>query len=72
MRVLAIVLGLVVAAVWLGATDPAAAQGTPKQEESAGPALDNNATCLGCHGTEGFSMPGPDGKKQEITFQAQE
>ncbi|MCE9639807.1 MAG: cytochrome C [Betaproteobacteria bacterium] len=26
----------------------------------------DNATCLGCHGNEGFSMPGPDGKPREL------
>ncbi len=28
-------------------------------------ALDN-ATCLGCHGMEGFSMPGPEGKPRPL------
>jgi len=26
----------------------------------------DNATCLGCHGMEGFSMPGPDGKPRDL------
>jgi cytochrome b subunit of formate dehydrogenase len=26
----------------------------------------DNATCLGCHGNEGFSMPGPDGKPRPL------
>ena len=26
----------------------------------------DNATCLGCHGNEGFSVPGPDGKPRDL------
>ena len=27
-----------------------------------------NDTCLGCHGNEGFSVPGPDGKPRTCTW----
>jgi len=37
----------------------------PKPEPAAAVPLDN-ATCLGCHGNEGFSMPGPDGKPRPL------
>jgi cytochrome b subunit of formate dehydrogenase len=36
-----------------------------KPEPAAAMPLDN-ATCLGCHGNEGFSMPGPDGKPRPL------
>ena len=45
----------------LAAQAPAAA----KAPEPAAAVLDN-ATCLGCHGNEGFSMPGPDGKPRAL------
>jgi cytochrome c551/c552/cytochrome b subunit of formate dehydrogenase len=45
----------------LGAKVPAAA----KAPEPAAAALDN-ATCLACHGNEGFSMPGADGKPRPL------
>jgi cytochrome c551/c552/thiosulfate reductase cytochrome b subunit len=45
----------------LSAKAPAAA----KAPEPAAAALDN-ATCLGCHGMEGFSMPGADGKPRAL------
>src|SRR3990172_6528957 len=35
------------------------------QAKPAAPALDN-ATCLGCHGNEGFTMPGPDGRPRPL------
>jgi cytochrome b subunit of formate dehydrogenase len=31
-----------------------------------GPELSDNATCLACHGNEGFAMPAPDGKPREL------
>jgi len=46
----------VILAARAGAAKPAAAAATP---------LDN-ATCLGCHGNEGFSVPGPDGKPRAL------
>ena len=43
--------------------------GKPKPAAAAAPAAPmplDNATCLGCHGNEGFSMPGPDGKPRPL------
>ena len=37
----------------------------PAKPEAAALPLDN-ATCLGCHGNEGFSMPGPGGKPRPL------
>ena len=37
----------------------------PRPAAPAAMALDN-ATCLGCHGNEGFSMPGPDGRPRPL------
>ena len=38
-----------------------------KPRPAAAPAMPlDNATCLGCHGNEGFSMPGPDGKPRPL------
>ncbi len=34
---------------------------------AAAPAKLDNATCLGCHGNAGFSVPGPDGKPRPLT-----
>src|SRR4051812_36726817 len=39
---------------------------TAAQAQPSGPPLDSNATCLGCHGNEGFSMPGADGKTRAL------
>ena len=36
---------------------------TQAQQPSPRP---DNATCLGCHGSEGFAMPGPDGKMRDL------
>jgi predicted CXXCH cytochrome family protein len=41
------------------------AKAPAKAAEAEKPALDN-ASCLGCHGNEGFSMPGPDGKPRPL------
>ena len=38
----------------------------PAKPEPAAAAPLDNATCLGCHGNEGFSMPGPDGKPRPL------
>ena len=39
----------------------------PKPEAAPAVAVPlDNATCLGCHGNEGFSMPGPDGKPRPL------
>ena len=43
----------------------AAAKPAAKPAAAAAPALDNG-TCLGCHGNEGFAMPGPDGKPRAL------
>jgi len=32
----------------------------------AGPDLSDNSVCLGCHGNEGFEMPGPDGALRKL------
>jgi cytochrome b subunit of formate dehydrogenase len=42
-----------------------AAKPKPAAAPAAAVPLDN-ATCLGCHGNEGFSMPGPDGKPRPL------
>ena len=36
------------------------------KKPAAAPAALDNATCLGCHGNEGFSMPGPDGRPRPL------
>jgi cytochrome c551/c552/cytochrome b subunit of formate dehydrogenase len=46
-----------------------AARVKPKPAAAAAPAAAiplDNATCLGCHGNEGFAMPGPDGKPRPL------
>lgn len=43
--------------------------GKPKPAAAAAPAAPmplDNASCLGCHGNEGFAMPGPDGKPRPL------
>ena len=41
--------------------------GKPKPEAAAAAAMPlDNATCLGCHGNEGFAMPGPDGRPRPL------
>jgi len=46
---------------------PAAPSGKPKPAAAAAPAMPlDNATCMGCHGNEGFSMPGPDNKPRPL------
>ncbi|HEU4352068.1 MAG TPA: c-type cytochrome [Burkholderiales bacterium] len=41
--------------------------GKPKPEAAAAPAMPlDNATCFGCHGNEGFTMPGPDGRPRPL------
>lgn len=42
-----------------------AASRTAAREPAPKPVLDN-ATCLGCHGNEGFSMPGANGKPKPL------
>ena len=44
--------------------DPAAAK--PDKEAEAAAAKPDNAACLGCHGNEGFSVPGLDGKPRSL------
>ncbi len=48
---------------------PAARAKAPAKPAAAAkaeaPVLDN-ATCLGCHGNEGFAMPGPDGRPRPL------
>ena len=34
--------------------------------QPSGPPLESNAACLACHGNEGFSMPGADGKARSL------
>ena len=60
-------LGLVLAAgAWcLSATARAAEAEAEKTSDTAAPQFDN-AVCLGCHGNEGFSAPGPDGKERSL------
>lgn len=62
------------AATILCAADKAAVA-TPAKASVAEPAkaaapgeseLLDNSVCLGCHGTEGFSAPGPDGKERDL------
>lgn len=44
-----------------------AAQAPAPAKAQAAPAVAlDNATCLGCHGQEGFSVPGPDGKPRDL------
>jgi cytochrome c551/c552/thiosulfate reductase cytochrome b subunit len=39
----------------------------PKPEAAAAAPMPlDNATCLGCHGNEGFAMPGPDGRPRPL------
>ena len=47
------------------ASKPAAGKPKPAAVAAAAMPLDN-ATCLGCHGNEGFAMPGPDGKPRPL------
>ncbi|TAK83804.1 MAG: cytochrome C [Betaproteobacteria bacterium] len=47
------------------AAPAARAKAPAKAAEAEKPVLDN-ATCLGCHGNEGFAMPGPDGKPRPL------
>jgi cytochrome c551/c552/cytochrome b subunit of formate dehydrogenase len=42
-----------------------AAKPKPEAAPAAAMPLDN-ATCLGCHGNEGFAMPGPDGRPRPL------
>jgi len=49
--------------VVLKAKAPAAEKAAAKAEEAV--PLDND-TCFGCHGNEGFEMPGPDGKPRSL------
>jgi len=44
------------------------AQAKPAAAADDGEKLDHpdNALCLGCHGNEGFSAPGPDGKERDL------
>ena len=39
------------------------ASGKAAEQEIGNPA---NATCLACHGNEGFAMPGPDGQMRQL------
>ena len=43
---------------------PAAAADTKSAEASA--SATDKAICLGCHGNEGFTMPGADGKVRQL------
>ena len=43
-----------------------AARPKPAATPAAAPVPLDNASCLGCHGNEGFSMPGPDGKPRPL------
>ena len=60
--------GLVLLAVLFCLTGPAALAADAKPVEAkpeAAPQLPNEM-CLGCHGNEGFSTPGPDGKPRDL------
>jgi cytochrome b subunit of formate dehydrogenase len=47
--------------------EPAAAGAAAAGAAATGAAAEpDNATCLGCHGNEGFVMPGPDGKLRSL------
>jgi len=62
--------GLVVlagmSAIWPG--QAMAAKATEAKAEAKAKEVGNpeNAVCLGCHGNEGFTMPGPDGKPRDL------
>jgi len=47
------------------AARPKSAAAAPAPAAAATPSLDN-ATCLSCHGNEGFAMPGPDGRPRPL------
>ncbi|HUJ85743.1 MAG TPA: cytochrome b/b6 domain-containing protein [Burkholderiales bacterium] len=47
------------------AADTPAAPGGAQASGQAAEQL-NNETCLACHGTEGFQVPGPDGKMRDL------
>jgi len=47
------------------AARPKSAAAAPAPAAAAAPSLDN-ATCLSCHGNEGFAMPGPDGRPRPL------
>ena len=63
MQFVKLVAWLVAAAV-LHSAAPAGAQ--VPEKPNADPALMDNTTCLGCHGNEGFSVPGADGKPRNL------
>jgi thiosulfate reductase cytochrome b subunit len=44
----------------------AKAPAKPAAAKAAEPVALDNETCLGCHGNEGFAMPGPDGKPRNL------
>jgi len=46
---------------WGAETEAASAQAAAPAAEKI-----DNAVCLGCHGNEGFAMPGPDGKMRSL------
>jgi cytochrome c551/c552/cytochrome b subunit of formate dehydrogenase len=48
---------------YLQSAKPAA---KPKAAAAAAAMPLDNATCLGCHGNEGFAMPGPDGRPRPL------
>ncbi|MFY9314829.1 MAG: cytochrome C [Burkholderiales bacterium] len=57
-------------AAWLVAASACLAAATVRaqvpEKPNADPAMMDSATCLGCHGNEGFSVPGADGKPREL------
>jgi len=46
-----------------------AAQPAPARAAASGAAKLDSATCLGCHGSEGFSVPGANGKPRSLHVQ---
>jgi predicted CXXCH cytochrome family protein len=45
---------------------PFALGAEPEKPAESAPVQFDNETCLGCHGNEGFSAPGPDGKPRSL------
>jgi len=50
--------------IWPGPANAADASSSKPAEKVVG--NPDNDLCLGCHGTEGFQMPGPDGKMRDL------
>ena len=59
-------LGALGAAMCLAATSIANAQAADNSSEKAAAEAFPTELCLGCHGNEGFSMPGTDGKARDL------